>query len=38
MYKFRRKPESGLIIENVEIDNKFELKMILDSGPTYFNN
>ena len=26
--------ESGLIIVNVEIDNKYELKMILDTGAT----
>ncbi len=33
-YKFKREPESGLILVNVEIDNKYELKMILDTGAT----
>lgn len=33
-YKFRREPESGLILVNIEIDGKFELKMILDTGAT----
>ena len=33
-YKFKRAPESGLILVNVEIDNKYELKMILDTGAT----
>ena len=33
-YKFRREQESGLILVNVEIDNKYELKMILDTGAT----
>ena len=33
-YKFRREPESGLILVNVEIDNKYELKMIFDTGAT----
>ena len=33
-YKFRRESEEGLIVVNVEIDNKFELKMILDTGAT----
>lgn len=31
-YKFRRESESGLILVNVEIDKKYELKMILDTG------
>ena len=31
---FKREPESGLIQVNVEVDNKFELKMILDTGAT----
>ena len=31
-YKFKREPDSGLILINIEIDNKFELKMILDTG------
>lgn len=30
--KFKREPDSGLILVNVEIDNKYELKMILDTG------
>ena len=34
IYKFKREPESGLILVNIEIDNKFELKMILDTGAT----
>ena len=33
-YKFKREPESGLILVNIEIDNKFELKMIFDTGAT----
>jgi predicted aspartyl protease len=33
-FKFKREPESGLILVNVEVDNKFELKMILDTGAT----
>jgi predicted aspartyl protease len=33
-FKFKREPESGLILVNVEIDNKYELKMILDTGAT----
>lgn len=33
-YKFKREPESGLIIVNIEIDGKYELKMILDTGAT----
>ena len=33
-YKFKREPESGLILVNVEIDGKYELKMILDTGAT----
>ena len=31
-YKFKREPDSGLILVNIEIDNKFELKRILDTG------
>jgi predicted aspartyl protease len=31
-YKFKRESDSGLILVNVEIDNKYELKMILDTG------
>lgn len=33
-YKFKREPESGLIQVNIEIDKKYELKMILDTGAT----
>ena len=33
-YKFKREPESGLILVNVEIDSKYELKMIFDTGAT----
>ena len=33
-YKFKRETESGLILVNVEIDDKYELKMILDTGAT----
>jgi hypothetical protein len=32
--KFKRETESGLILVNIEIDNKFELRMILDTGAT----
>ena len=31
-YKFKRESESGLILVNIEIDNKYELNMILDTG------
>ena len=31
-YKFKREPDSGLILVNIEIDNKYELNMILDTG------
>ena len=31
-HKFKRESESGLILVNIEIDNKYELKMILDNG------
>ncbi|MBP7478082.1 MAG: clan AA aspartic protease [Chitinophagales bacterium] len=33
-YKFKRESDGGLIVVNIEIDNKFELKMILDTGAT----
>lgn len=33
-YKFKREPNSGLIVLNIEIDHKYELKMILDTGAT----
>ena len=31
---FKREPESGLLIINIEIDGKYELKMVLDTGAT----
>jgi predicted aspartyl protease len=33
-YQFKREPESGLIIVSIEIDDRFELKMVLDTGAT----
>lgn len=33
-YHFKREPESGLIIVSIEIDRKYELKMVLDTGCT----
>ena len=33
-YKFKRELESGLILVNIEVDGKYELKMILDTGAT----
>jgi predicted aspartyl protease len=33
-YKFKRESEGCLIVVNIEIDYKFELKMILDTGAT----
>ena len=33
-FPFKREPESGLIIISIEIDNKFELKMVIDTGAT----
>jgi len=33
-FPFKREPESGLIIISIEIDDKYELKMILDTGAT----
>jgi len=33
-YQFKRESESGLIIVNVEVDNKYGLKMVLDTGAT----
>ena len=33
-FPFKREPESGLIIVSIEIDDKYELKMILDTGAT----
>ena len=33
-YTFKQESESGLILVNVEIDNKYELKMVLDTGAT----
>ncbi len=34
IYPFEREPESGLIIVSVEIDGKYDLKMVLDTGAT----
>ncbi|MBC7643380.1 MAG: hypothetical protein H7174_13775 [Flavobacterium sp.] len=34
IYKFKREPESGLILVNIEIDKKYELKMILNARAT----
>ena len=33
-FPFMREPESGLIIISTEIDGKYELKMVLDTGAT----
>jgi predicted aspartyl protease len=33
-YNFERESASGLIVVSVEIDNKYQLKMILDTGAT----
>jgi predicted aspartyl protease len=33
-FPFKREPESGLIIVAIEIDGKYELKMVLDTGAT----
>jgi len=33
-YPFNREPEIGLIIVSIEIDSKYELKMVLDTGAT----
>jgi predicted aspartyl protease len=32
MYSFKRDQENGLIIVSIEVDNKYRLKMILDTG------
>ncbi|MEP7171758.1 MAG: retropepsin-like aspartic protease [Bacteroidota bacterium] len=34
-YHFKREPENGLIIVSIEIDGKYELKMVLDTGATH---
>jgi predicted aspartyl protease len=34
IYPFEREPENGLIIVSVEIDGKYDLKMVLDTGAT----
>lgn len=34
-FKFKREPKDGLIIINVEIDSRFDLKMVLDTGATH---
>ena len=33
-YKFKRENVQGLILVNIEIDYKYELKMVLDTGAT----
>ena len=33
-YPFNREPEIGHIIVSIEIDSKYELKMVLDTGAT----
>ena len=33
-FPFKREPESGLIIVSIEIDDKYELKMVLDTSAT----
>ena len=33
-FSFNREPINGLIIVTIEIDSKFELKMVLDTGAT----
>jgi len=33
-FPFKREPENGLIIVSSEIDSKYELKMVLDTGAT----
>jgi len=33
-FPYKREPENGLIIVSIEIDDKFELKMVLDTGAT----
>ncbi len=35
IYPFKRDIESGLIIINIEIDKKYDLKMVLDTGATH---
>ena len=34
VFPFKREPESGLIIVSIEIDDKYELKMVLDTSAT----
>ena len=33
-YKFKREPDSGLILVNIEIDRKYELKMRIENTIT----
>jgi hypothetical protein len=33
-FPFKRESQSGLIIVSIEIDGKYELKMVLDTGAT----
>lgn len=34
-FRFNREPESGLIIVNLVVNDKFELEMVLDTGATH---
>ena len=34
IFPFKREPENGLIIVSIEIDSKYELKMVLDTDAT----
>jgi len=34
-FPFKRESESGLVIVSIEIDGKYELKMVLDTGATH---
>jgi predicted aspartyl protease len=34
-YPFQRESDSGLIIVSISVDNKFDLKMVLDTGASH---
>ena len=34
IFPFKREPENGLIVISIEIDSKYALKMVLDTGAT----
>ena len=34
-FPFKREPENGLIVVGIEIDRKYDLKMVLDTGATH---